>query len=66
MLTRIQNGLPADIRQGEYLDEETPLPRITDLTDIDNIKSEVKYLEEKIKASQALKEPLKEKAENQE
>lgn len=64
MLARINNGMPLEYRAGEYYNETTPQPRITDLTDYDLIKNEVEYLTNKNRAQQPLNQPLKESAEN--
>lgn len=39
MLTRIQNGQDIQLRNFEYLDGETPFPKIKDLTDVDEVNT---------------------------
>jgi hypothetical protein len=48
MLQRIQNGIPVDIRNMEYGEDEEPQPRITDLTDIDEMSMIVSETQRKL------------------
>lgn len=49
MLERINNGMPITYNQNlEWSDDEEPLPRIKDLTDLDEIKEYVNSVKDKI------------------
>jgi len=41
MLQRINNGMPIDFSQMAYLNDDEPLPVIKDLTDLDNLRTDL-------------------------
>lgn len=47
MLQRIQNGIPINFQSMEYGEDEEPQPQIKDLTDIDDIMTQVNTFQQK-------------------
>jgi len=47
MLQRINSGSPVSLSTLEYSDNDEPLPRITDLTDLDDIRLEVETIQQR-------------------
>ena len=47
MLQRINSGSPVSLTPLEYSETDEPLPRITDLTDVDDIRQEVDSIKER-------------------
>lgn len=50
MLTRINNGMPIEMRNFEYLsDISEPMPKFRDLTDLEDISNEIQYVHKRTK-----------------